>query len=169
MTDDLLGDLKGLLRRRSHSFTAFTAFTVVELLIIIVVIGGLSIYMAFSGIDIIMTSRAASIVIDMQHIRTATMIYDRNEKPTVTPNLHDIRTYLTSDSNFDSLVENFSIEANNNDEWYVKYDFGNLGSMEKRTVAKKISERAATAGLLARLDEGAAYNGKQYTVYMKIR
>ena len=165
MIDDLPGYLKKILRSR---YRAFAAFTMVELLLIVVVIGGLSVYMAFSGIDIIMTSRAASIVIDMQHIRTATMIYDRNEKPLNTPNLYDIRTYLTSDSNFDALVENFTIEANN-DEWYVKYDFGNLGSIEKRPIANKIAQRATTAGLLARCDEGAVYNGKQYNVYMKIR
>ena len=163
MIDDLKGDLKDLLRLRSR------AFTMIEILIVVIVVGALSVYMAFSGIDIIITSRAASIVIDMQHIRTATMIYDRNEKPATTPNLHDIRTYLTSDSNFDALVENFSIEANDNNEWYVKYDFGDLGSMEKKSVAAKISERTTTAGLLARCDDKAAYNGKQDAVYMKIR
>lgn len=150
-------------------FSRYKAFTFMEILIIIVVVGAISVYMAFSGINIIMTSRAASIVIDMQHIRTAAMIYDRNVKPNNTPNLNDIRSYLTSDSNFDALAENFSIESNNNDEWFVKYEFANLSSLEKRPVARKVAERAVTAGLLARRDDQALYNGSSYVVYMKIR
>ncbi|MBQ6773624.1 MAG: hypothetical protein IJP48_06115 [Synergistaceae bacterium] len=150
-------------------FSRYKAFTFMEILIIIVVVGAISVYMAFSGINIIMTSRAASIVIDMQHIRTAAMIYDRNVKPNNTPNLNDIRSYLTSDSNFDALAENFSIESNNNDEWFVKYEFANLSSLEKRPVARKVAERAVTAGLLARRDDESVYNGSSYVVYMKIR
>ena len=155
-------------KKNFSRYRAFSAFTVVELIIIIVVVGAIAVYMALSGIDIIMTSRAASIVIDMQHIRTAAMIYDRNEKPTDTPNLNDIRTYLTSDSNFDSLSENFSIESNGH-EWFVKYGFGNLSSLEKKSVARKVAERAQTAGLLAQRDDAALYNGGAYVVYMKIR
>lgn len=166
----MITDLKNLFHFRLRSRKSFTTgFTTIELIIIFIAIGAVSSVMIISGINLIISSKAASVVANMQHIRTAAMIYDRHVKPVDTPTLQDIRSYLTSDSNFDAIVDYFGIESDK-DEWYVKYNFGDLGNREKQNIAKKLSERAESTGLLAECNEDSlAYKGNKFMVYMKIR
>ena len=159
----MLADFKNILRHKLR------AFTTTEIIIIVIVVGVISTVMILSGINLIVSSKAASVVANMQHIRTAAMIYDRNVKPHDTPTLEDIRSYMTSDSNFDAIVDYFGIESDR-DEWFVKYNFGDLGQSEKKNIAQKLSERAQSTGLLSEgHDNSSAYAGTKYMVYMKIR
>lgn len=163
-------------------------FTLVELLIVIVVIGILSAMMMLSSTEAVSSARASNVVSNMRNIKTAALSYYTDNMDDVNaaetgddaagkvPTNDEFVKYLSNEK--DASITNgksaYSVVVGDSatDQWYVKYDFSDVGGTDQTRIGEKLAGRAKSVGLLKEAKEDSDEYGKDKTygtVYYRVR
>ena len=133
-------------------------FTLVELLIVIAILGALSAGMGLSTGGAAASAKAATIITNMQTIKTAALIFhmdniDSADSTFSQKSFYDVRDNYLDEATVKAMGDmgtgryTFVVDANTPKKWYVGYAFDSSESDNTQVIMKLVA-RAEKLGLL---------------------